>query len=368
MFVTGTRADWGKLQPLAHEASDRGFRTSLFVTGMHMLRRYGDTRLEVRQQASGDIYEYVNQSPNDDHDAVLVKTMRGFGDWITEYPADLVVVHGDRVEALAIALVCAMKYVPCAHVEGGEVSGTIDEVYRHCNTKLCRYHFVSSEEAARRVRALGENPDDVFVVGSPELDLHGGEPVVSLAEVRDRYDLPDTEYGIALFHPVTSEIETIRAQAECLFRVLEKSRRYFVVIAPNNDPGCEEIFEVLGALPPERFKVIPSMRFTYFSTLMRHGALIVGNSSLGVREAPFLGVPSLDVGTRQQRRASAASITHSAPEDEARIMAFLDAEWGLRYPRSGSFGLGNAGSRFGEIITRASFWSRPRQKAFHEPG
>lgn len=366
VFVSGTRADFGKMEPLARAAAARGFQVAWFVTGMHMLRRYGDTRLEVRRQAAGDIYEYVNQSPDDAHDIVLAKTMQGFADWITEQPADLVVIHGDRVEALAVALVCATRYVPCAHIEGGEVSGTIDEVYRHCNSKLCRYHFVSSEAAARRVQALGEHPDDVYVIGSPELDYHGSPPEVSLAEVKDRYDIAFDNYGIVVFHPVTSEADTMRAQAESLYGALADSGRRFVAICPNNDPGSEHIFNVLDTLPQDRFRVIPSMRFAYFSVLMRNAAVIVGNSSLGVREAPFLGVPSLDIGTRQHNRSDAPSIQHVRADDVAAIGRFLTEQWGVRHAPWRAFGDGDAGARFGEILTDPAFWQRSRQKAFYD--
>lgn len=365
-FVTGTRADFGKVVPLAMAADDVGCKTSFFVTGMHMMRRYGDTRIEVRQQAKGDIYEFVNQSPGDPQDVVLAKTMQGFIDWVTEHPVDLVVVHGDRVEALAVSLVCAMRYIRCAHIEGGELSGTIDELYRHCNSKLCRYHFVSSDLAARRVAALGENPDDIFVIGSPELDVHDARTQVALSDVRARYDINFDDYGIAVFHPVTSERDTIRRQAESLFGVLASSGRRFVVISPNNDPGSEEIFEVVDALPSEQFRVIPSMRFAYFSALMRNSSAIVGNSSLGVREAPFLGVPSLNVGTRQNQRSQSPSITHAMADDVDAITSFLESQWGLRFERSGEFGLGNAATRFSQIISDPSFWERPRQKAFYE--
>lgn len=367
VFVTGTRADFGKIQPLAASAAEAGFTVAYFVTGMHMLRRYGDTRLEVESQAVGEVFEFVNQKPGDSHDAILAKTMAGFSDWITEYPADLVVIHGDRVEALAVALVCAMQYIACAHVEGGEVSGTIDEVYRHCNSKLCRYHFVSSEDAAKRVQALGEHPDDIFVIGSPELDDHGAPPTVTIDEVREYYDIPFDEYGIVIFHPVTSEAATMGEQAASLFGALESTGRPFVAISPNNDPGSEAIFDVLDKLPVSQFRVLPSMRFAYFSTLMRHASVIVGNSSLGVREAPFLGVPSLDIGTRQQRRASGESISHALPGDTTSIESFVDQEWGRRYAPSTNFGTGGSGARFVEVLSDSQFWDRPKQKAFYEP-
>lgn len=366
VFVTGTRADFGKLQPLEAAASFAGFEVEYFVTGMHMMRLYGDTRIEVRQQAHGGVFEFLNQSPGDPHQVVLSKTMQGFSDWFAENPADLVVIHGDRVEALAVALVCAMKYVPCAHVEGGEVSGTIDEVYRHCNSKLCRYHFVSSEVAARRVQSLGENPFDTFVIGSPELDIHGSESTVSISEVCDHYEIPFDDYGIVIFHSVTSEASSMGEQAEALFGTLQASGRSFVVICPNNDPGAEGILDVMSRLPSDQFRVIPSMRFSYFSQLMKSARAIVGNSSLGVREAPFLGVPSLDVGSRQTNRAESGSVKHAEAADGAGIELFLDTEWGKRYTASPAFGTGEAGVRFAAVIGGEDFWDRPIQKSFYD--
>lgn len=365
-FITGTRADFGKIQPLAIASASAGFRVVYFVTGMHMLRRYGDTRLEVRAEAVGDVYEFINQTPSDNHDTVLAKTMSGFADWVNEHPPALVIIHGDRVEALSVALVCAMRYIPCAHIEGGEVSGTIDEIYRHCNTKLCRYHFVSSNTAADRILALGEHPDDTFVIGSPELDCHGAPPEVSMDEVRKRYEIEFNSYGIAILHPVTSELESIHEQASRLFSLLELSKRQFVVICPNNDPGSEEIFSVISSLPSSQFRVIPSMRFSYFSVLMRNASVIVGNSSLGVREAPFFGVPSLNIGTRQKNRASEKSITHASANDVDVISKFLRDRWGEKFESSRNFGTGDAGEKFVSIISSPEFWIRPRQKLFYE--
>ena len=366
VFVTGTRADFGKLEPLASAAYDAGMEVRYFITGMHMNRRYGLTKREVRRHRATDFYEFVNQSDNDAQEFILSKTISGFSDWISELDVDLVIVHGDRVEALAVAMYCAMNYVPCAHIEGGEVSGTIDEIYRHCNTKLCRYHFVSSDQAAARVIALGECPDDVFVVGSPELDRHKISLGVDIQEVKTRYDINFSEYGIALFHPVTSEIDTIGDQAKHLFEAMRQTERSFVVIAPNNDPGSKQIFNVLDRLPQEQFKIIPSMRFAHFSELMKHSALVIGNSSLGVREAPFLGIPSVNVGTRQHNRSNSSSISHISAFHLQEIKALISKNWGKRYPPSDQFGSGNSVESFISIISDNSFWERGVQKVFYE--
>lgn len=364
LFVTGTRADYGKIEPLARAAQAAGFVIGFFITGMHMMARYGETKLEVKRFPGAEFFEFVNQRNGDPLDLVLAKTVMGFSDFVHEHRPDLVIVHGDRVEALAVSIVCAMRYIPSAHIEGGEVSGTIDESIRHCNTKLCAAHFVSCEAARARVLALGEDPQRVYTIGSPELDAHARPSGVSLDEVRRYYEIPFEDYGIVIFHPVTSEAETMRAQAESLFGRLQASGRHFVVIAPNNDPGTEGIFAVLQDLPPERFRLIPSMRFAYFSELMRHAAVMVGNSSAGVREAPFLGLPSLDVGSRQNQRASAASITTAAAEDQGVIDRFLSERWGLRFSPDHSFGSGHAAEGFVAVLSQATFWERSLQKAF----
>ncbi len=364
LFITGTRADYGKLEPLAVAAQQAGFSISFFITGMHMMKRYGETRLEVRNFPNAEFFEYVNQREADSLDFILSKTILGFSDFVHEHRPDLVVIHGDRVEALAASIVCAMKYIPSAHIEGGEVSGTIDESIRHCNTKLCATHFVSSESAKLRVLALGESPERVFKIGSPELDTHSRPSGVSIEEVKARYAIPFADYGIAVFHPVTSEQDTIGAQANSLFRALEASGHSFVVIAPNNDPGTEEIFAVLEKLPPERFRVIPSMRFNYFSELMKNAAVMVGNSSAGVREAPFIGLPSLDVGTRQQSRADATSIKACSAFDVKVIEEFLTSFWGQRFHQDKSFGWGGAAMHFAEILKKESYWSIRLQKCY----
>jgi UDP-N-acetylglucosamine 2-epimerase (hydrolysing) len=366
LFVTGTRADFGKLEPLAAAARDAGFPVAFFVTGMHMLERYGLTKNEVHRMPGVAVHEFLNQRPGDAQDIVLAKTVTGFSDYVTEHRPDLIVTHGDRVEALACTLVAATNYIRSAHVEGGEVSGTIDEVFRHCNTKLASAHFVSSDAAARRVMALGEPPETIHVIGSPELDFHAQPSGVTLEEVRARYAIPFAEYGIAVFHPVTSEAVGMGAQAEALFSALEESRRSFVIIAPNNDPGSEGIFRVIEGLPAARFRVIPSMRFAHFSELMKNSACMVGNSSAGVREAPFLGVPSLDVGTRQNRRSDAPSIRTCDAFDRAAILGFLTNDWGRATPRHTGFGEGRAADRFLAVLRDEAFWAQSLQKAFRD--
>jgi UDP-N-acetylglucosamine 2-epimerase (hydrolysing) len=365
LFVTGTRADFGKLEPLAIAAKNTGFSVTFFVTGMHMLSAYGLTKKEVHR-AGFNVVEFLNQREDDSQDVILNKTISGFSDFLREYNPDLVIVHGDRVEALACALVCSMNYFLCAHIEGGEVSGTIDEVFRHCITKLADIHLVSSQSACRRILRMGEMKASVEVIGSPELDIHMLDSGVNIKHVLRYYEIDSHDYGICIFHPVTSELKTIKSQAENFFSALEESHRYFVVILPNNDPGSDDIVKVINKLSKKYFRTLPSVRFNYFSELMKNAKVMVGNSSAGVREAPFLGLPSLDIGSRQSNRSSAPSITSSTASDSKIITSFLQQEWGKKHPQSQEFGRGVASKKFLALLLSKQFWDRSFQKYFND--
>jgi len=364
LFVTGTRADFGKLVPLAEACGKNRFDVTFFITGMHMMKKYGETRIEVRGYSAFDFYEFVNQREGDSLELILAKTVLGLSDYLQETRPDLVVIHGDRIEALAASIVCAMLGIRSAHIEGGELSGSIDESIRHCNSKLCSSHFVSSEAAARILIAIGEHRSNVYCIGSPELDVHAQPSGVSIHEVKNYYNINFDDYGVVIFHPVTSERDSMRAQAQSLFKALKTSQKSFVVIMPNNDPGTEHIFAAIESLPKDRFRLIPSMRFLYFSELMRHASAMLGNSSAGVREAPFLGVPSLNIGSRQNSRAKSPSITHCSAFDNDVIHEFLSRSWGKNFPREFSFGSGTAAVSFADTLNEPEFWAQPLQKSF----
>ena len=366
LFVTGTRADFGKVEPLAITARDAGYSVSFWVTGMHMLNKYGLTKLEVERVEGVDIFEFKNQNENDALDKIHANTVAGFSQFIGHHEPDLVFIHGDRIEALSCSLVCATNSLPSVHIEGGEISGTIDEIFRHCNTKLAHCHFVSSEIAKKRIMRMGEEDKRIYVIGSPELDFHAKPSGVNIEEVKKRYDIKFNDYGICTYHPVTSEANDMGKQATALFETLKRSERKFVTILPNNDPGYKEIWQVIETLPLTQFRVIPSMRFSYFSELMKNSSVIVGNSSAGVREAPFLGIPSLDIGSRQRARSTAVSVTNCKPTDHKQILSFLTNSWGACYPRDESFGTGKSSEKFLKILNSPEFWANDIQKIFNE--
>ena len=350
LFISGTRADFGKLLPVISECLNRGYEVKIFVTGMHLFDEFGLTINEVRRAFGDRVYAFKNQELEDPHTHVFMKTQQGLDDFHKLFEPDLVFVHGDRVEAFAACSYFAMRQTPIAHIEGGEVSGTIDEIYRHCNTKLSNIHFVSSKDAARRVRSMGEHSDRIFCTGSPELDLHISDTRPDLSAVKKRYDITFLSYGILIFHPVVSEIEIIQSQADLIVEQLIISNRDFVVIKPNNDPGFNKIIHAYNRLPESNFKIIPSMRFEHFSRLLQNAEVVIGNSSLGIREAPFFGVPSIDIGSRQTNRAIATSVFNVPYSNLHHLNEIVQSVWGKSFAPSKAFGDGGASKRIVDVI------------------
>lgn len=368
LFLTGTRADFGKLKPLIEqvEASPL-FEASLFVTGMHMLSRYGYTLEEIQKAGFKKLFTYINQieSASAQMDLVLANTIQGLAYYVRECPPDLIVIHGDRVEALAGAIVGSLNNILVAHVEGGELSGTIDELIRHSVSKLSHLHFVANEEARTRLRQMGEAPDSIFVVGSPDIDVMLSQRLPSINEAQQRYGLPFPEYSIFLYHPVTTELPALRRNIGATVEALRASGRKFLVIYPNNDSGSDVILEhILPLKEDPNFRVLPSLRFEYFLTLLKHADAIVGNSSAGIREAPVYGVPTVNIGTRQLNRYRYPSIVN-VPEGRESVQQALRQLPSHSVP-SLHFGDGRSAQLFIERLLKESLWQVPRQKQFRD--
>lgn len=365
LFLTGTRADFGKLKSLIQEVeSSSDFCSILFVTGMHMLAKYGMTANEVVSSGFNSIYKFINQNSQDSMDNVLAKTIQGLSDFVKEEKPDLIVVHGDRVEALAGAIVGSLNNILVAHIEGGEVSGTIDELIRHSVSKLSHIHFVCNEEAKKRLIQLGEKEDSIFVIGSPDLDIMTSKTLPCLQNVKERYDIEFEEYAIFMYHPVTTDLELLPSRIQQVINALINSKDNFVVIFPNNDHGSDIIINELNRLSDNvQFRIFPSIRFESFLTLLKNAKYIVGNSSAGVREAPFYGVPTIDIGNRQNNRANAKSI-FSCEESTREILEQIASCKKSLFEPTIEFGNGNSKQLFFEILSRTDFWEIAKQKVF----
>ena len=367
VFLTGTRADFGKLRPLIEIVNNSNeFECHIFVTGMHTLSRYDFTYREVEKRGYKNVFVFTNQNNFENTDIMLANTIKGFSNFVKKISPDMIVIHGDRLEALAGAIVGSFNNILVSHIEGGELTGTIDESIRHAVSKLSHIHFVSNEDAKKRLVQMGEIEKRIFVIGSPDIDIMMKKDLPTKEGLKKYYDMQFEKYAILIFHPVTTELDDLENQTNELVSGAIDSKRNYVIIYPNNDPGSEIILNVYKKLENNaNFRIYPSLRFEYFLTLLKNADFIIGNSSSGIIEAEIYNVPTINVGTRQKNRSSNESIMNVESKKE-KILDSISKVDGKEIKSSFSFGDGKSTKRFFDVILSEKIWDVSLQKQFVE--
>lgn len=367
LFITGTRADYGKVKSLIKgiEKSE-DMEAYIFVSGMHLLETYGYTYREVLKDNYKNIYVAYGliNSGNMSYDlGDVVCQLTGY---LQNIKPDMIVIHGDRIDALAGAIVGALNNVRVAHIEGGELSGTIDESIRHAISKFAHIHFVCNEEAKSRLLQLGEEENRIYIIGSPDIDIMLSSGLPTLDETKKRYDIPFNSYGILMYHPVTTEYETIGRKIDEIMEAIVESGKNYIIIYPNNDLGSEVIVNAYRKIEDkERYRIFSSIRFEYFLTLLKNADFMIGNSSAGVRETSVYGVPAIDIGSRQKGRYSITDSTNIQHVNEKKEEILEALEKITEYRIAGTFfGTGDSTEKFLKIIHDDKIWSQDIQKVF----
>lgn len=358
--VTGTRAEYGLLRTVLR-AMDRqaALETQLIVTGMHLLPRYGRTIRHIEADGFAIAARVRMQRGTDDpldQTEGLARGVAGIGRELRRLGSDMVLVLGDRIEALAGALAGATQGVMVAHVHGGDVApGDLDDSIRHAITKLAHVHLAATRGAARRIIRMGEDPRNVFTVGAPGLDelkpLMLSRPARSgpgrLIERRGQALVVQHAYG----RTARRESAVMRG----VLRGVEACGLDIVALHPNSDRGNAGVFEALRGFARGRRRARLTMhaalpRGAFIETLLASD-VIVGNSSAGIIEAPFLGVPSVNVGLRQAGRERGGRSIIDVDETFAAVRDGVRRAF-ERSPRRGRsvYGEGEAGERIAEIL------------------
>ncbi|MDH6603161.1 UDP-N-acetylglucosamine 2-epimerase (hydrolyzing) [Bacilli bacterium PM5-9] len=368
LFVTGTRADYGKLKSLmkAVEQLDN-FDLHILVTGMHLLEDYGYTVNEIKKDNYKNIHQKSNYADDNKMDLQLAKTITIISEFVENNRPDLIVVHGDRLEALAGALTGAINNIRVAHIEGGEISGTIDESFRHAITKMSHIHLVANEESKNRIIQLGESEDSIFVIGSPDIDIMLSKNIPTFQQFKEKYDVPFEDYAISMYHPVVSEVTLLSDNIKEYVDALIESNRNYIVVYPNNDTGSKIIIKELERLKNnKRFRIFPSIRFEYFITCLKNCHYIVGNSSAGIREAGVFNKVAIDIGSRQSGRYNIdnqKNIIHVA-ENKTEILSAIEKVDNIDINNEMVFGDGDSTKKFIEILKSGKIFEIDIQKRF----
>ncbi|HEU4496908.1 MAG TPA: UDP-N-acetylglucosamine 2-epimerase [Flavobacterium sp.] len=368
LFLTGTRADFGKIKSLIQILEKApGFEVFIAVTGMHLQQEYGYTLIEIERCNFKNIHVFPNHTDETTMDLTLAKTIEGLSAYAKSCRPDMIVVHGDRVETLAGAIVGSLNNILVAHIEGGEISGTVDELIRHSVSKLCHIHFVSNGQAAKRLVQMGEMQESIFIVGSPDVDIMFSDSLPDLETAKRHYSIDFKDFAIAMFHPVTTEAGQMGRHAANFTEALLGDHRNYIVIYPNNDLGSSAILKAYEKLKGNaRFKIFPSLRFEYFLVLLKNAQFIIGNSSAGIREAPYYGIPIINIGTRQQNRAVDATIINVGYQAKSISEALKINHARSRKGADASFGTGQSAVLFLESLKNENIWQLSSQKQFRD--
>lgn len=346
-----------------------GLELQLVVAASALLDRYGSVVDQIRADGF-EIDTYVYMVLEGENPTTMAKTTGiGIMELSTAFhnlQPDVVVTVADRYETMATAIAASYSNIPVAHIQGGEVTGSIDEKVRHAVTKLADLHFVATEQAGTRVLRMGEAEDHVFVTGCPSIDIAAAvadssaldfDPVSKYGGVGEAsIDLEDG-FLVVMQHPVTTEHELARSHVEETLKAVVDTGVPALWFWPNVDAGSDGTSSGLRSFREQNSEAplhfFKNMAPTDFLRLLTSSKAIVGNSSVAIRECSFLGVPAVNIGSRQSRRERGPNVIDSG-YDSAEILAAIERQVSHgHYPASTLYGDGKAGMRIAELLTTA---------------
>lgn len=317
-IMTGTRAEYGLLKSLMQEINkDNDLELYLIVSGMHLSPEFGMTYKEIEEDGF-QINAKVEMLLSSDSPAGISKSIGlgviGFADEFQRADLDMLILLGDRYEALSAAICAMVMRIPIAHLHGGELTeGAIDEGIRHSITKMSYLHFTSTEEYRRRVIQLGENPERVFCVGAIGVENIKKINLMTKEELEKSIHFEiDENTVVVTYHPVTLENNTVEEQFLNLLKVLDRNPKIRMIFtkanADTNGRIVNELIDKYAAQNSERACAFMSLGQKRYLSALKYCRIVIGNSSSGIIEAPSFGKPIINIGDRQKGRICADSV------------------------------------------------------------
>ena len=317
-IMTGTRAEYGLLKPLMQEINkDNDLELYLIVSGMHLSPEFGMTYQEIEEDGF-EINAKVEMLLSSDSPAGISKSIGlgviGFADEFQRADLDMLILLGDRYEALSAAICAMVMRIPIAHLHGGELTeGAIDEGIRHSITKMSYLHFTSTEQYRNRVIQLGENPERVFYVGALGVENIKKINLMTKEELeRSIHFEIDENTVVVTYHPVTLENNTVEEQFLNLLKVLDRNPKIRMIFtkanADTNGRIVNELIDKYAAQNSERACAFVSLGQKRYLSALKYCRIVIGNSSSGIIEAPSFGKPIINIGDRQKGRICAGSV------------------------------------------------------------
>ena len=376
-FFSGSRADYGLMQGLMKAIqSSPEFKLQTIASGMHLSHEFGETWKAIEDDGI-DIDAKVEMLLSSNTSVGTAKSMGlgvlGFADALARLQPDLLIVLGDRFEALAAAQTALVMNIPIAHIHGGEISeGAYDDAIRHAITKMACLHFAAAQSYRQRIIQLGEDPAHVHNVGALGIDQLSRHSSLMPAQLAQSLSFPlQSPYLLATYHPVTAGDEDARTSCEALLNALDQfSDHQAIITYPNADHGGRAIIPLIDAYAqrhPARVLAIPSLGMKFYGSALKHCAAMIGNSSSGLIEAPAWHIPTVNIGIRQRGRLAAESVIHCNPDTHSiasAIATALSKDFKQKARLAvNPYGSGQTTARILEILREP--WPTP-SKRFHD--
>ncbi|MEM7432990.1 MAG: UDP-N-acetylglucosamine 2-epimerase [Pseudomonadota bacterium] len=362
--ITTSRADYSHLYWVLHELRDHAeIDLKLIVSGAHLSADFGETVAEIRRDGF-TIDATVECLDDRDTDHGMARTigqaMLGVSDVLADMRPDILLIIADRYEMLAPACAALALRIPIAHIEGGDISeGAIDDAVRNALTKMSHLHLTPTEDAKQRVIGMGEEPWRVHFAGAPSLDHLVRSTLPDRDSLQSHLGCSVTDSAIVVaYHPVTIAKDTLR-EADAVFDALQRLDHQTFFCFPNADAGGRKLIQRARAFcdAGDDRHLLVNLNPIFYWSLLKHAALMIGNSSSGIMETPSLALPTINIGFRQQGRTRARNIIDVEANADAIVdaaqtalsSAFLESLHGMTNP----YGDGHAAQRITNVLVAA---------------
>ncbi|MFD0939074.1 UDP-N-acetylglucosamine 2-epimerase [Pedobacter boryungensis] len=372
--VVERRADYSRYKPILEKmVKDPFFEIYLVVTGICLLEEHGSDINYIEEDGfviSARVPMFNEKRPDTGAEMVrsMARVLSGLTDELEKSKPDLVLSGFDIGGNFAVTIAAAHMNIPVLHIQGGEVTGSIDESIRHAMSKFSHIHLPATEDAKDRLIRMGEDPDNIFVVGCPSIDVLVSTPIIPKEELEKEFDLDFSKpFVIMIQHPVTTEAATSLDQIKETINAIKELGIQCLVLLPNNDAGFSNI---INEIKNSGLKWYPSLPTNKFINLYRNAWALVGNSSSGIHETPTYKIPAVNIGNRQMGRERAENVI-DVPNNKEAIKkgiekAIYDEEF-RSFVKTivNPYGVGNSADQIIEVMKNVSL-EGIIQKRFYE--
>ncbi len=321
LLITERRADYSRFKPIINEIKkDKILDYRLVVTGLHLLKSHGNTKNEIKSdnfKISKEIKNFQDDGKNTTGAGMakaMGKVFLQLSEYVEKIKPDIILSGFDIGANFVLTVVGAHLNIPVAHIQGGEVTGSIDESLRHAMSKFSNYHYVANNDAKKRLVKMGEISKDIHVVGCPSIDALLLEKELNLKKLLKKFRLNEKKKFLLLIqHPITTEVSRSENQIVKTLKAIRKSSIQTLIILPNNDSGY---LNIVKKIKKSEFRWTKTLTLSEYKTLLKNCSVLVGNSSSGIHEASTFKIPVVNIGSRQNKRLKPKNVVNVAHDEK----------------------------------------------------